>query len=206
MKIFSYITGPIQVNTYLVYDEATNKGFIVDPGDYSQKLSKQAMDLGLEIEYIILTHGHADHIGGVEKFKRDFASAKLVAHEKERDMLGNPALNSSGEMFPQPISLVADIWVKDGDKLQVGNMELKIIHTPGHTMGGMSIYVDGVVFSGDTLFRYSIGRTDFYGGDFSDIMNSIKKRLFALPDDTIVLPGHMQQSTIGDEKKGNPFV
>lgn len=87
MKVISYVTGPIQVNTYLAYDEETNKGFIVDPGDYSLKLSKQARDLGLDIEYIILTHGHGDHIGGVERFKRDFEGAKVVAHEKEKEML-----------------------------------------------------------------------------------------------------------------------
>ena len=206
MKVISYVTGPIQVNTYLAYDEETNKGFIVDPGDYSPKLSKQAMDLGLDIEYIILTHGHGDHIGGVERFKRDFAGAKVVAHGKEKEMLENADLNCSAEMFPKPITLEADIWVKGGDTLKVGNMELHFIHTPGHTKGGMCIYVDGNLFSGDTLFRYSIGRTDFYGGDFEALMNSIKKRLFTLPDDTVVLPGHMGVSTIGDEKRGNPFV
>ena len=109
MKVISYVTGPIQVNTYLAYDEETNKGFIVDPGDYSPKLSKQAMDLGLDIEYIILTHGHGDHIGGVERFKRDFAGAKVVAHEKEKEMLENADLNCSAEMFPKPITLEAKL-------------------------------------------------------------------------------------------------
>ena len=144
MKIFSYITGPIQVNTYLVYDENTMKGFIVDPGDYSPKLSKMAMDLGIDIEYIILTHGHGDHIGGVERFKRDFSSAKLVAHEKEKEMLSDAVMNCSAEFFP--------------------------------------------------------------GGDQRALINSIKDRLFHLPDDTRVLPGHMGETTIGEEKKGNPFV
>ena len=206
MKIFSYITGPIQVNTYLVYDENTMKGFIVDPGDYSPKLSKMAMDLGIDIEYIILTHGHGDHIGGVERFKRDFSSAKLVAHEKEKEMLSDAVMNCSAEFFPNGVTLTPDIWVKDGDKLQVGDMELKIIHTPGHTPGGMSIYVGNTLFSGDTLFRYSVGRTDFPGGDQRALINSIKDRLFHLPDDTRVLPGHMGETTIGEEKKGNPFV
>ena len=206
MKIFSYITGPIHVNTYLVYDENTMKGFIVDPGDYSPKLSKMAMDLGIDIEYIILTHGHGDHIGGVERFKRDFSSAKLVAHEKEKEMLSDAVMNCSAEFFPNGVTLTPDIWVKDGDKLQVGDMELKIIHTPGHTPGGMSIYVGNTLFSGDTLFRRSVGRTDFPGGDQRALINSIKDRLFRLPDDTRVLPGHMGETTIGEEKKGNPFV
>lgn len=206
MKVFSYVTGMIQTNTYLAYDEDTKKGFIVDPGDYAPKLSKQAMDLGLDIEYIILTHGHADHIGGIAQFKRDFANAKIVAHEDEKEMLGNSDINCSKEMFRKEIIVDADIYVKGGDKLSIGNTELTFISTPGHTKGGMSIYADGKLFSGDTLFRYSIGRTDFYGGDFDVLMHSIKKRLFTLPDDTIVLPGHMGTSTIGDEKRGNPFV
>lgn len=206
MKVFSYVTGAIQTNTYLAYDEDTNKGFIVDPGDYAPKLSKQAMDLGLDIEYIILTHGHADHIGGIESFQRDFACAKLVAHEKEKEMLQNADINCSKEIFGKSILVDADIYVKGGDTLKVGNTELSFISTPGHTKGGMSIYADGKLFSGDTLFRYSIGRTDFYGGDFDVLMHSIKKRLFTLPDDTVVLPGHMGSSTIGDEKRGNPFV
>lgn len=206
MKVFSYVTGPIQTNTYLAYDEETNKAFIVDPGDYSPKLAKQAMDLGLDIEYIILTHGHGDHIGGVAQFQRDFAGAKLVAHQDEKEMLSDGDINCSAEIFGRTIVLDADIYVKGGDTLDVGNMKLAFIATPGHTKGGMSIYVDGKLFSGDTLFRYSIGRTDFYGGDFDTLMHSIKKRLFTLPDDTVVLPGHMGASTIGDEKKGNPFV
>ena len=100
----------------------------------------------------------------------------------------------------------ADIYVKDKETMKVGNMELTFIHTPGHTKGGMSIYTDGHLFSGDTLFCMSIGRTDFYGGDFREIINSIKDRLFVFPDDTVVLPGHMGPTTIGDEKRGNPFV
>lgn len=206
MKVFCYVTGAIQTNTYLAYDEETNKGFIVDPGDYAPKLSKQAMDLGLDIEYIILTHGHADHIGGIQQFKKDFSAARTVAHEKEKKMLGDAELNCSTEIFGRPIVLDADIYVKGGDKLTVGSTELSFIATPGHTEGGMSIYADGKLFSGDTLFRYSIGRTDFYGGDFDTIIHSIKKRLFVLPDDTVVLPGHMGTSTIGEEKRGNPFV
>ena len=206
MKINKYLTGIITVNTYLVYDEDTKKGFIVDPGAYCPQLTKDAKNEGVDIKYIILTHGHGDHIGGVAEHLKDFPDAKVVAYEDEAEMLANPELNLSKDCCRREISMSADIYVKDRETMKVGNMELTFIHTPGHTKGGMSIYTDGYLFSGDTLFRMSIGRTDFYGGDFREIINSIKDRLFLFPDDTVVLPGHMGSTTIGDEKRGNPFV
>lgn len=206
MKIKHYLTGLLSVNTYLVYDEKTKEGFIVDPGGYSHQLAADAKDSGVNIKYIILTHGHGDHIGGVAQYLAECPDAKVIAHEIEAEMLGNPQLNVSLDCCGRPISMEADIYVKDRETLKVGEMELTFIHTPGHTTGGMSIYVDKHIFSGDTLFCRSIGRTDFWGGDFRTIINSIKDRLFAFPDDTIVLPGHMGPTTIGDEKRGNPFV
>lgn len=206
MKITKYMTGPIQVNTYLVYDEETKKGFIVDPGGYEPRITAQIKDEAVELQYIILTHGHGDHIGGVEAFKKDFPAAKIVALRAEDKMLHDPEANCSIEMFRKAIMIDAEIQVEDGDLLEAGNMELKFIATPGHTEGGMCIYTGKTLFSGDTLFCRSIGRTDFAGGNFSDIINSIKTKLFILPDDTVVLPGHMGKTTIGEEKRGNPFV
>lgn len=200
------MTGPLQVNTYFAYDEETNKGFIVDPGGYDSRITDEINAANVELEYIILTHGHGDHIGGVEQFKVDFPKAKVVAHELEREMLQDARINSSMEIFMRPITIEADKYVRDKESLNVGNMELTFLHTPGHTKGGMCISVDNVIFSGDTIFRYSIGRTDFYGGDFRTLINSIKDRLFYFPDDTVLLPGHMGASTIADEKRGNPFV
>ena len=206
MKIKRYLTGIIAVNTYLVYDEDTKEGFIVDPGAYCHQLTEDARREKVDIKYIILTHGHGDHIGGIEGHLKDFPDVKIVAHEDEAEMLENPQYNLSLEVCGRPVSVSADIYVKDRETLKVGNLELTFIHTPGHSKGGMCIYTAGHLFSGDTLFRQSIGRSDFYGGDYRVLINSIKDRIYVFPDDTKVYPGHMGMTTVGDEKRGNPFV
>lgn len=200
-------SGALQANTYLAVDEKTNEGFIVDPGGYNKVLTKEVRDNDVNIKYIILTHGHSDHICGVNEHKAEFPDAKIVAYKDEEAMLENPNLNQSPG-FGVPYSTKADILVSDGDELKVGDVTLKFIHTPGHTEGGMCIYVKEAkaLFSGDTLFRQSIGRTDFPGGSYKEIMDSIRKKLFLLPDDTNVFPGHMGTTSIGFEKENNPFV
>ena len=207
MRITNLPSGALQANTYLAVDEKTNEGFIVDPGGYNKVLTKEVRDNDVNIEYIILTHGHSDHICGVNEHKAEFPDAKIVAYKDEEAMLENPNLNQSPG-FGVPYSTKADILVSDGDELKVGDVTLKFIHTPGHTEGGMCIYVEEAkaLFSGDTLFRQSIGRTDFPGGSYKEIMDSIRKKLFLLPDDTNVFPGHMGTTSIGFEKENNPFV
>lgn len=205
MQVKKFITGPVQANTYLVYDE-TNKGFVIDPGDYNAQLMMMIEQEGIDLEYIILTHGHADHIGGVEYLKKKYPQLKVVAHKLERDMLLDPVINVSREIYGRPISFDADIYVDDIDSLKCGNTEMTFIHTPGHSIGGMCIVCNGCIFSGDTLFRISIGRTDFDGGSFPQIIKSIKDKLFTFPDNTLVYPGHMSETTIGYEKENNPFV
>lgn len=207
MRITNLPSGALQANTYLAVDEKTNKGFIVDPGGYNKVLTKEVRDNDVNIKYIILTHGHSDHICGVNEHKAEFPDAKIVAYKDEEAMLENPNLNQSPG-FGVPYSTKADILVSDGDELKVGDVTLKFIHTPGHTEGGMCIYVKEAkaLFSGDTLFRQSIGRTDFPGGSYKEIMDSIRKKLFLLPDDTNVFPGHMGTTSIGFEKENNPFV
>lgn len=200
-------SGALGVNTYLVVDESTKEGFIVDPGGYNPKLTKKVSDEGIAIKYIVLTHGHADHISGVNEHLDDFPNAKVVVHTNEKPMLEDPRENQS-LMFGSAQTVKGDIFVNDGDELEVGNLRLKFIFTPGHTPGGMCIYVESedVLFSGDTLFRQSIGRTDFPGGSFRDLADAVHTKLFILPDQTVVLPGHMGQTSIGFEKENNPFV
>lgn len=207
MRITNLPSGALQANTYLAVDEKTNEGFIVDPGGYNKVLTKEVRDNDVKIKYIILTHSHSDHICGVNEHKAEFPDAKIVAYKDEEAMLENPNLNQSPG-FGVPYSTKADILVSDGDELKVGDVTLKFIHTPGHTEGGMCIYVKEAkaLFSGDTLFRQSIGRTDFPGGSYKEIMDSIRKKLFLLPDDTNVFPGHMGTTSIGFEKENNPFV
>ena len=207
MRITNLPSGALQANTYLAVDEKTNEGFIVDPGGYNKVLTKEVRDNDVNIKYIILTHGHSDHICGVNEHKAEFPDAKIVAYKDEEAMLENPNLNQSPG-FGVPYSTKADILVSDGDELKVGDVTLKFIHTPGHTEGGMCIYVKEAkaLFSGDTLFRQSIGRTDFPGGSYKEIMDSIRKKLFLLPDDTNVFPGHMGTTSIGFEQENNPFV
>lgn len=207
MKVHNIPMGYIGTNTYLVCDEDTNKGFMVDPGDYSPKVTEKIKEMGIDLKYILLTHGHADHIMGVTRFKEDFPEVKVVAHREEKAMLNDNGFNMSIQ-FGYATEFDADIYVEDGDKLQVGNLNLEILFTPGHSPGGMCIHIprEHTVFSGDTLFRQSIGRTDFPGCSFNALSESIHNKLWPLPEETTVFPGHMDPTNIKFEKENNPFV
>lgn len=205
MEIIEYQTGPLQTNTYLVFDE-TKEAFLVDPGSYLKQISNKITEKELDLKYIVLTHGHGDHIGGIQMFKADYPEVKVVALDEEKATLNDSVLNNSKILLHGETTLDADIYVHDGETMKIGDMELKFLATPGHTPGGMSILIGDVVFSGDTLFKTSIGRTDMPGGDYNQLIDSIRTKLFTLPDDTKVYTGHMGNTTIGWEKKHNPFV
>jgi glyoxylase-like metal-dependent hydrolase (beta-lactamase superfamily II) len=196
----------LAVNCYVVTDEKTKKTFIVDPGGHNLDMVNHIKNNGLVLEYVILTHAHGDHMGGVTGILEEFPDAKLVACIHDKALLEDANLNMSTMVYGYPVAFSADRYVTDGETMKVGEMELKFLHTPGHTPGGMCIQVEDVLFSGDTLFEQSIGRTDFPGSSYQAIVKSIREKLFVLPDDTKVLPGHMGSTTIGFEKENNPFV
>ncbi len=200
MQIKRYIGSSFGTNIYLAWDEDSKKAFLVDPAAPDKDLDSFIKDNALELEYIILTHGHGDHTGGLRYFQQQYPDAKLVAGKKERKSLYERKAPFG------PGGIVADIEAEDGMTLEVGNMHLEFIECPGHTPGGISILTGGVLFSGDTLFRGSVGRTDFPGGDWDALLKTLKEKLLVLPEDTLVLPGHMGQTTIAYEKRYNPFV
>jgi len=203
MKIIKLAIGSFQTNCYLVGDEETKAAFIIDPaGDFEQ--IKNLIDTKkYDLKYIILTHGHGDHIGAVKALKEAYNSV-LYIHEEDAEMLRDHQLNLTYRMG-EKIEMEADETFRDGDTLMLGNLELKFIHTPGHSKGSSCVLVKDALFSGDTLFLNSIGRTDLYGGDRREIIESIKNKLLILPEETKVYPGHGPGTSIKNELKKNPF-
>ncbi|WP_125152682.1 MBL fold metallo-hydrolase [Clostridium rectalis] len=201
MKIKRIPVGVYAANCYIVFDENTSEGLIIDPGDESRILKKEVDTLGVKVKHIFITHGHMDHTGAVLDLK-NILGAKVYINEKDENMIINRA-----SMFGTLENCgTADIKLKDGDNFKVGSLKLECIETPGHTLGGMCFLIDNVLFTGDTLFQSSIGRTDFEGGDFDMIIKSIKEKLLVLPEGTIVLPGHGPETSIKYEKMYNPFL
>ena len=201
------VVSAYETNCYIVGCPDTRIGVVIDPGDDGDHVIKQIEKIDVDVKYIILTHGHVDHIGAVGHIKKS-TGADILIHEKDKNMLSDSRGNLSfftKEEVDQP---KADKILNDGDEIQVGNLTFQIIHTPGHTPGSISIKVKNYLFSGDTLFAGSIGRTDFAGGSYKDIISSIKEKLIILgiEEDIIVLPGHGPETTIEKEKVFNPFL
>ncbi|MDK2835588.1 MAG: hydroxyacylglutathione hydrolase [Thermosediminibacterales bacterium] len=204
MKLEIIPVGAYQANCYIIGCEKTQKGLVIDPGAEAKRIIQHIDKLGLKVEQIVLTHGHIDHIGGVEELRKTY-KAKVAIHEADAPMLTDSMKNLSF-YTENAIKSSADVLLKHGDLLEVGQLKLKVIHTPGHTPGGICLLMDDIVFTGDTLFAGSIGRTDFPGGSYRQIIDSIKQKLLILKEETKVLPGHGPQSTIGEEKRMNPFL
>jgi len=200
--------GFLAVLAYIVGDRKSGEALVIDPAGNTDEIIREAGANGLTLKYIVNTHGHVDHISGNADMKKK-TGARIVVHEDDADMLvATPSMILT--MFRAKASPPADVTVKDGEVITVGEVSLTVIHTPGHTPGGMSLYTPGYVFTGDTLFVESVGRTDLPGASWNTMYDSIMTRLLSLPDDTVVLPGHnygrRPSSTIGEEKKNNPFL
>lgn len=209
MKIDRLILGDFQTNCYVVRkDETATDCLIVDAGLDSADLLAFLAEHNLNPTAVVLTHGHIDHIAGLPALRQRHVRPRVYVHTLDADLLANPQANLSlfaGEAFEtEP----ADVLLEDGDTVREARMTLKVLHTPGHTPGGICLYAEseGLVFSGDTLFAESVGRTDFPGGDGRQLVESIRAKLFALPDATAVYPGHAMRTTIAHEKTHNPFL
>ncbi|HLA29343.1 MAG TPA: MBL fold metallo-hydrolase [Syntrophales bacterium] len=200
--------GPMAVFAYLLGDKKSGEALVIDPASETEDILAVAKKNNLKIKYIVNTHGHVDHISGNSDMKK-LTGAQIIIHEKDADRLTSTPAEALA-MFQAKPSPAADITVKGGDHIRVGNISLNVLHTPGHSPGSMSLYMDGIVFTGDTLFVEAVGRTDFPGGSWNIMHSSIMEKLFTLPEETYVLPGHnygrTPTSTIGHEKKYNPFL
>jgi len=205
LKVVRIPAGIYAANCYLVYSEKDNEGIVIDPGGDVDDIIAKIEELGLKIKYIILTHGHGDHIAGVGEIK-EYTNAPVLIHKDDEHLLRDGDNNLSSMMAMGRVELSADMIVEDGDEIFFGDLKAKIIHTPGHTPGGISIKIEDSIFTGDTLFAGSIGRTDFPGGSFEKIIDSIKNKIIIYPDDTKIYPGHGPSSTIKAEKATNPFL
>ncbi len=207
MQIECFVLGQMQTNCYLVRNEQTNEAVLIDPGTCPENLVQHIKDEKIDLTAILLTHGHFDHIGGIDGFVEEF-HVPVYAGEKEQALLMDPSLSLTGDYVPGGYTYADAVSVTDGQILHLAGYDFEVIDTPGHTVGSVSYYVasEGVVFDGDCLFCESVGRTDFPTGDTGDLLNSIRERLFVLPDETKVCPGHMEMTTIGFEKMHNPYL
>ena len=208
MIVRRFIVGPLETNCYLVVCEDSKESMIIDPGTYGgeyRTVLERVIKDGLKVKFIVNTHGHFDHIMGNRHIKEK-TGASIMIHRQDLAMLTDPSLNLSRMLGLRVTSPPADIILEDGDTFKVGDEEFRVIHTPGHSRGSVSILGNGAVFTGDTLFAGSIGRTDLPGSSLRDLTRSIMDKLMRLPDQTKVYPGHGPESLIGLERRSNPFV
>ena len=205
MKIQHSVLGMCATNTYYVYDDETKRGLIVDPADSPDTIIAKADSLSMIPEAILITHGHFDHVLAMNKVREHYG-IKVYAGLTEKQVLHDMAMNLTSS-FGMGQIFDADIYLKEGEEFETAGYHIKAIEVPGHTIGGMCYYFDkqGVLFSGDTLFCESVGRSDFPGGSASALCRGIKDKLFILAEHTKVYPGHMDETTIGNEIKYNPF-
>lgn len=193
--------GFMGINCYIIQDEGTKETMVIDPGGSIEKIEEMLEVINADVKYILLTHCHGDHMGATSKLKEKYGG-KILIHRFDEEGLRNPSINLSSHIGIGDVSLKEDARLDDGDILHVGDLQFKVIYTPGHTIGSISLYCEEekMLFSGDTLFRGSWGRTDLPTSNFEQIMDSITNRLMVLPEDTIVYPGHGKSTIIKEEE------
>lgn len=206
MKIQTYVLGLVRTNCYVISNESSKEALVIDPPDQADTIISKLKELDLKPVAILLTHGHFDHIMAAGELAEKY-KIPIYAGEAEKEMLKDPGLNSS-VMVQKNYVLTADIWLKDQEELTLGGMKIKVLQTPGHTAGGVCYYFEEekVLLSGDTLFLESVGRTDLPTGDGRILIDSINRKLMVLPEEVVVYPGHGDRTTIGHEKKYNPYA
>lgn len=207
MKIKKYVVGMIGTNCYLVINEETKETVMVDPGAYPAKVKNAVKEQGLKLKAVLLTHAHFDHIMGLSDVMED-VKVPVYVEEADLPMMTDGESNLSSTYVRGGYRFEEAVPVGDGQQLEIAGFQFRVIHTPGHTPGGCCYYMEqeGVLFSGDTLFQTSVGRSDFPGGSASALVRSVKEKLLVLPEETHVYPGHMEETTIGYEKLHNPFI
>ncbi len=199
LKIFT--EPPIENNNYLLIDELSKEAVLIDCSSVDKNVKNVLDEAGAKLKYILLTHGHFDHVAGIRP-----TDAKIVMHEDDLRILNQANIYLPMFGIPEITIPKIDIYIKDGDILKLGDNEIKVIHTPGHTPGGVCYLTDKMLFSGDTIFRESVGRCDLEGGDFVQIVDSIKTKIFTLPDDITIYPGHGRITDVAWEKLHNNFM
>lgn len=193
--------GPFASNCYIVGAESGKEAMIIDPGAEADTILKRTEYLGLQIKLIVLTHGHMDHVGALPEVKKATAAEVAIHADDARSLQARTPFSLSPQAPSPP-----DRLLKGGDSIDIGELHFLVLHTPGHSPGGICLMGEGVVLSGDTLFNFGIGRTDMPGGSYSQLMNNIHTKLMVLPDNTVVYPGHGPETTIGAERQWNPFL
>ncbi len=200
--------GMLACNCSIVGDEETGEAIVIDPGDEIERVQEVLAKHKLRAKYIVATHAHIDHVGGLEKLKRATGAAVLM-HVSDLPLYQNLAVQAEWLGLPPPGVVDVDQFLKEGDALRFGSHVLEVLHTPGHSPGSLSLHLPGKqrrIFSGDTLFQGSVGRWDLWGGSYEEILRSIHSRLLIFPDETPVFPGHGLATTIGEEREENPFL
>ena len=205
MLIKTILTDPIQTNCYVVMCEETKEIVVIDPGLDNGAVSRHIKSLGGHLKYILLTHGHFDHCCGLQNLVDEYP-VPVMMHCDDVPYVADSKTHAFMYGLKIPNVPLPNCFLTENDVIEVGDIKLKTIHTPGHTPGCVCFYTPGHLFSGDTLFKGSVGRTDLPGGNFDNIINNIQTKLFVMPDDTLVYPGHGPETTIGEEKKSNPYA